>query len=178
MELWWVTLWKPQEQYQVSLSRGLKSVLKWIFLREWFQDILNPVKGTAWPHLESSAPETYAIRETFWTNTITFEIQEVRWVIRYPLHARDSGFKSRCALSLLKLRSRYETDCIIFIPCEGNFSLVLLVMFSHPYPTLVPSYPHPYSHLEKPIVLVWETWDVVLFRHLHPLWFQLSAKKG
>ena len=88
----------------------------------------------------------------------------MRWVIRYPLHTQDSGFKSRCALSLLKLRSRYETDCMIFIPCEGDFSLVLLGMFSHPYPTLVPSYPHPYSHLEKPIVLVWETWDVLLFR--------------
>jgi len=46
---------------------------------------------------------------------------------------------------------------MIFIPCEGDFSLVLLVMFSHPCPTLVQFYPHPYSHLEKPIVLVWET---------------------
>ena len=46
---------------------------------------------------------------------------------------------------------------MIFIPCEGECSLVLLVMFIHPYPTLVLSYPHPYSHLEKPIVLVWET---------------------
>ena len=113
--------------------------------------------------------QTHCIRETYWTNTTTFEIQEVRWVIRYPLHTQDTGFKSRCALSLLKLRSRYETDCIIFIPCEGDFSLVLLVMFSHPYPTLVPSYPHPYSHLGKPIVLVWETWVVSLFRQPHPL---------
>jgi len=26
-------------------------------------------------------------------------------------------------------------------------------MFRHPYPTLVQSYSHPYSHLGKPIVL-------------------------
>ena len=47
-------LWKPQEQYQVSLSRGLRSVLKGLFLRECSLDILNPVKGTASPFLESS----------------------------------------------------------------------------------------------------------------------------
>ena len=94
-----------------------------------------------------------------------------RWggVIRSPLHSHHSGKKSMWVLSPPKLRSRYETDCMIFIPCEGDFSLVLLVMFSHPYPTLVKSFPHPYSHLEKPIVLVWETWVVSLFRRPHPL---------
>ena len=32
-------------------------------------------------------------------------------------------------------------------------SLVLLEIFSHPCPTLAPSYPHPYSQLGTPIVL-------------------------
>ena len=50
-----------------------------------------------------------------------------------------TGFlsKSKWVLPLLKLRSRYETDCMMIISCEGYFSLVLLGMFRHPYPTLV-----------------------------------------
>ena len=59
------TLWKPQEQYQVSLSRGLRSVLKGLFLREWTLDILNPVKGTVWPHLESSDPRDICNQRNF-----------------------------------------------------------------------------------------------------------------
>ena len=115
----------------------------------------EPITGNSMQkHLSPVTPETYAIRETSWTNTITFEIREVRWVIRSPLYTRDSGFKSRCALSLLKLRSRYETDCIIVISCRVKFSLVLLEMFSHPVqlwcspiPIRIVNWEHPSSGL-------------------------------
>ena len=61
-----------------------------------------------------------------------------------------------------------------------KFSLVLLAMFSYPYPTLVQSYPHPYSHLGKPIVLsgkpemsfYLDTGDAWKGQNLKKFWFR------
>ena len=133
-----------------------------------------------------------------------FNSQDVGWVIRYPIHSHHSGKKSKWVLPLLKLRSRYETDCMIDISCEGYFSLVLLVMFNHPYPTLVVtlnptvtrsfrewlSYPFPCTNPEviwKPISLrlsrtisidLSKSFGVsVLFRRPHPLKVPNMRKK-
>ena len=121
-----------------------------------------------------------------------------------PFTHTTQVLKSMWVLPLLKLRSRYETDWMMVISCEGDFSLVLLEMFNHPYPTLVVtlnptvtrssrewlSYPFPCTNPEviwKPISLrlsrtisidLSKSFGVsVLFRHLHPLKVPNMRKK-
>ena len=77
--------------------------------------------------------QTYCIRETYWTNTTTFEIQEVRWVIRYPLHSHHSGYEIHV--------SSFSTKTTVTIRCRYNYSpnrLRVIVMFPHPTENILP----------------------------------------
>ena len=130
----------------------------------------EPVSGNSMPSLSPVTPETYAIRETILTKYYHVYGQRVGWVIRYPIHSAPLGSsKSMRVTSLLKLRSRYETDCIMVISCEGDFSLVLLAMFIHPIQLWCSRIPTPYSHFGKPIVWSGKLELFLLFRQTYPL---------
>ena len=147
--------------------------------------------------LSPATSETYPIRETYRTNSITFGIREVGWVIRYPIQSHHWGLPNPCEFFLYL---NYDHDMKPIGWCSYRVrvksSLVLLEMFNHPYPTLVValnptvtrssrewlSYPFPCTNPEviwKPISLrlsrtisidLSKSFGVsVLFRQPHPL---------
>lgn len=78
--------------------------------------------------------QTHCIRETYWTNTTTFEIQEVRWVIRYPLHSHHWG-------PIQIHVSSSSTKTTVTIRCRCNHSpyrLRVIVMFPRPTENISP----------------------------------------
>ena len=74
----------PELNVLIWMSWGSDFWTYWTPLREQ-HDLLSPVTS-----------ETYPIRETYRTNTITFEIREVGWAIRYPLLLTPPGFPNPC----------------------------------------------------------------------------------
>ena len=121
---------------------------------------------------------THRIRETYWTNTITFEIQEVGWVILYPIHSHHSGYEIHVSSS--------STKTTVTIRCRCNYNpnrLRVIVMFprrwdflqlaDHHRPAshrglrgrtsiLSPEAPQPFTY----VLEVSETWDCRLWRLL------------
>ena len=215
---------KPWWRVHSTSSMGLKGVLDWIFNRIIPRGIiqketsrefilgkfyLNLICGGVLKTHLTHHREKHVFRDLRLASLWHFQSEKHFWVwtslqlsgcwvgnpISHSLTPLGSS-KSMWVLPLLKLRSRYETDWMMVISCEGDFSLVLLEMFNHPYPTLVVtlnptvtrsfrewlSYPFPCTNPEviwKPISLrlsrtisidLSKSFGVsVLFRQPHPL---------
>ena len=187
---------KPWWRVHSTSSMGLKGVLDWIFNRIIPRGIiqketsrefilgkfyLNLICGGVLKTHLTHHREKHVFRDLRLASLWHFQSEKHFWVwtslqlsgcwvgnpISHSLTPLGSS-KSMWVLPLLKLRSRYETDWMMVISCEGDFSLVLLEMFSHPIQLWCSRIPIR--------IVIWENLSVLsrkleflLFSHLHPL---------
>ena len=129
-------------------------------MKSWFECLevvisghTEPTQGTAWP-LESSDFRDISNQRNS-SDQVLSRLRSSSGVGN-PISPSltPPGFPNPCEF-FLYLNCGHDMKPIGWwsYRVRVKYSLVLLEMFSHPCPTLVPSYPHPYSQLGTPIVL-------------------------
>ena len=90
--------------------------------------------------LSPTTLEHIFIRETYLNQQYYLKVQQVGWVVRYPIHSLHSLLEIQVSYFSTYYGQNMNPMKMNFMLCGGYFSTVLLEIFKHPYPTLVRHY--------------------------------------